>query len=152
MVSGSIAATAQPWADNDVYEPLFGDFVKQGSEHCVENLAWVIAREPNLIPRSLVRRDCRHSQRFQALSQGFTRIRQQSGGSLHPRSVEKVRTDSVEASGELRCIIWKLTTADVSIVLQEIAKHSLQTTFSRAPKLRLSAPLVLRPRRRRRYR
>ena len=36
----TIAATAQPWADNDVYEQSSGDLGKQGSEHCVENLAW----------------------------------------------------------------------------------------------------------------
>merc|ERR1712136_510797 len=63
---------------------------------------------------------------------------------------DSIYSDSGKALGHYTQIIWKVTIGCVSTVQQEITEDSLQTTFSRPPKPRLSAPLVRRHRHRRR--
>ena len=71
----SIEATAQPWGDNAVYGDYSGDFRKQGSENCVENLAWGHPTRTELDSTQAWYDEIADTDSDSSLVQGFTRIR-----------------------------------------------------------------------------
>ena len=130
----TIAATAHPWADNDVYEQSSGDLGKQGSEHCVENLAWGHPTRTELDSTQAWYDEIANTHSGSSLVTGiYSRIRTAKWWVTAPKKCGKVRTDSDEASVELPFLIWKLTTGDVVLFCRK-----LPSTVSPSPSPSLS--------------